>query len=397
MNAIKLPVVVVGLGLSGKAALKLLKARGIADSDIKTFDDNDPTAQYSDSEKLLADLQPQTLIVSPGVPLKTKWIAELQAQGVTITSELALAVEHLKDEKIICITGSLGKSTTVTLLAEGLKSFSKSYFLGGNIGVPLAQYAAELEEGSRLRADWLILELSSYQLENCGALKSDLSGITYLSSNHLDRYTSKDQYYQTKWSLFERTRKNCVINSNGGDLPYWAKSHKVKAPLTEVSSSSSFLGKDRLSRSQMVGQHNRDNIALAAELAKLADWPPQAYEALLNFKGLPHRMENLGEFRGIRFINDSKATTMESVLTAVEACENSYAPRSLWLLLGGRDKKLPWNQLSELSSFSNLELVFFGECRAEAQMYSRLKGHQCTSLADTLPFIKGWVKSGDLV
>jgi UDP-N-acetylmuramoylalanine--D-glutamate ligase len=161
---LKTPIAIVGMGKSGDSAKRLLIACGVSAELILTFDGKLDSANFKDSNKLMSEGKPQTLVVSPGVPLASAWIKDAKNRGVFITSEITLACSCLSTEKLIGVTGSVGKSTTVSLLQAGLEAFSKTGFVGGNLGIPFATYAADVVEKKRPVADWVVLELYRYQL-----------------------------------------------------------------------------------------------------------------------------------------------------------------------------------------------------------------------------------------
>ncbi|MEN0057779.1 MAG: UDP-N-acetylmuramoyl-L-alanine--D-glutamate ligase [Bdellovibrio sp.] len=405
MNAfiknLQTPIAIVGMGKSGEAARRLLIQAGITPNSIVTFDAKLISANFQDPTILMAQVQPRTLIVSPGVPLATPWIALARQQGVRITSELSLACSFLTTEKLIGVTGSVGKSTTVSLLGAGLQAFSSSSFVGGNLGTPFADYAADIVEEKRPPADWVVLELSSYQLENCENLNLNYGAITYFSPNHLERYSDLEHYYKTKWTLLNHTQSSVFLNKNGGDLVSYSQTHPAlssQIPLRIVSKHDPELASLNLTKALLIGEHNQDNLALASALALAAGWPHSAIEAMKSFRGLAHRLENLGEHKGIRFINDSKATAMESVLIATAAAHSTLSSGgTLHLLLGGRDKNLPWENLSTLTGFSPISFTFFGECREIAQKKSRLPGSAFTQLHEALDALKAQARPGDTI
>ncbi|WP_413559250.1 UDP-N-acetylmuramoyl-L-alanine--D-glutamate ligase [Bdellovibrio sp. HCB209] len=395
---LKTPIAVVGMGKSGDSAKRLLLACGIDPKNVLTFDGKLDSADFKDSNKLMSEAKPQTLVVSPGVPLSSSWIKDAQNKGVKITSEISLACSCLTTEKLIGVTGSVGKSTTVSLLQAGLEAFSESGFVGGNLGIPFASYAASVVEQKRPVADWVVLELSSYQLENCEGLSLDISAITYFTSNHLERYDSIEHYYQTKWNILGITKNKMLLNSEGGDLVEYSKSQKPSSQVKVISKKDADLLSHQLEKAQLIGQHNQDNLALATALAKEAAWPEAAIEGMKNFKGLSHRLENLGEVKGVRFINDSKATALDSVMiAAAAAAETLSTGGKLFLLLGGRDKNLPWEQISSLHKMRDAEFVFFGECREIAQSKSKLTGQSFARLEEAIGYIFSNVKAADTV
>lgn len=398
IDFLKRPIAVVGMGMSGEAARRLLLLNRVKPADLITFDDKPGNADYSDPQKLLQERNPQTLVVSPGVPLSKEWIIDAQEHGALVTSELALGLHFLTTEKIIGVTGSVGKSTTVSLLEAGLKAFSPDSFVGGNIGRPLADYVSDLLERKRAKAPWLVLELSSYQLENCGNLKCEISSLTYLTPNHIDRYESLAAYYDRKWELVGRTNKSVVLNQHGGDLPKYARGRKADAELLWTDQNDEELVPYDLQDAKLLGSHNQDNLALAAKIAKEAGWPQEAFQGMKDFPGLPHRMENLGLRQKIRFVNDSKATTMDSVKTAALGLyEQMDRKTQLVLLLGGKDKDLPWNELAELKKIQKLRPVFFGSVGAKAKEMSGLEGEVFPKLKDAIDALHSIVKQGDTV
>lgn len=392
----KAPILIVGMGKSGKSALRLLLLLGYSHDQIKTFDGKPGVADFHKPEELFT-LKPQTLLVSPGVDLKTPWIQNLVQSGCKLTSEIDLAVQHLKTEKVIAITGSMGKSTTTSLLAVGAQSFSPNSFAGGNLGFPLADYVADVLENKRPRADWVILELSSYQLENCPHLKSNLSILTALSPNHLERYATLEDYYSAKWTLKDKTEGPFLLNFDNSEISRWC-APKLDNQCLQVRVKNSEFKNFHLNNAKLVGDHNQQNLALAAQTALSLQWPQSSIEAMKNYAGLSHRIENAGTHQGVQFINDSKATTMESVLAAVEACLPLVKNNGvLHVLLGGRDKNLPWEDLSKLSQYKRIQYYFFGEFSEGAQKKSKLSGNLYLKLQSAIEDTIKKAKAGDVV
>ena len=364
------PIAIIGLGKSGRSALALLKAIGLKETDLLTFDQKDPSAQLSNPEDLVAK-NPRTLVVSPGVPLSLDWVQSLIHWGAVLTSEISLATAFLTTEKIIGVTGSVGKSTVVSLLGAAARTKDIHFFIGGNLGTPFCDYALRVVNNEPV-ATWIVLELSSYQLENCSYLELDFSAITFLSANHLERYPDLMSYYETKFKITATTKKTCVINSTSVDAVKYSSLAKCHV---ELINSSSSLSKDERTKITLLGSHNHDNFAVAKKLAQLAGWNTSAIQEMTFFQGLPHRLEDIGTFKGVRFINDSKATALDSVCVAVESClEKVTAPHSLYLLLGGKDKNLPWFDLAFLKQEARIKFVFFGSCGGLAKDLSGLSG-----------------------
>lgn len=381
---LELPIAIIGLGVSGESAYKLLRALGLPKSDVATYDKKNP-ADFSDELQLIQNFKPKTLLVSPGVPLKQDWIQKFLAAGGKLTSELSLATALLTDEKIIAVTGSVGKSTTVSILGAGAKAADPFCFVGGNLGLPLASYVTDLLAGSRKKATWVVLELSSYQLENYENLRSEISALVSLVPNHLERYDSLEDYYRTKWSLADKTASTLVLNKNGGDLFAWAKNLTTRASIVWPEPTNAKI--------QLLGSHNRDNFALAQKISELAGWPAESLEKMQSFSGLAHRLENISAAGGPLIVNDSKSTTVESVRSAVQSLQSAYSG-TLHLLLGGKDKNLPWEELSKFLP-ANTQVYFFGECAQLAKSKSAVPGDIFESLAPAIASAFGSLKKGD--
>ena len=390
---LKPPIAVIGLGKSGSSALKLLTAVGFTNTELITFDEKSDAADVTNTDTLLSR-KPKTLVVSPGVPLSSPWIKTLIQQGCFLTSEISLAASLVTSEKLIGVTGSVGKSTVVSLLGSALQQEDPNHFLGGNLGTPFCEYALRLLSGGPV-ANWIVLELSSYQLENCQGLNLDFSAITFLSENHLERYESVNHYYAAKLSITARTNNTCVFNSSSPDCVVFSKQAKCSSVLT--SAVTDLADNDR-SKICLIGPHNHDNFAVAAKLAKLASWTSLSFEKMYSFAGLPHRLENIGVFDGIHFINDSKATALDSVLVASNGCLKEIESGSkLIILIGGKDKNLPWAQLSVLKDEPQIQLIFFGACASLVKTVLKSDGPVFSNLKDAVNRSFANANSGDIV
>jgi len=385
--------VVIGIGKSGTAAKNLLLASGIPAASVHTFDEKNTAADFTQWDQLNA-LPVGTLVVSPGVPLASAPIAALKNKGWKLTSEINLACAHLTDEVLIGITGSVGKSTVTSLLGQALRADDSNAFVGGNLGIPFAEYALQLLTQKK-KSKYIAIELSSYQLENCADLKLDYSAITFLSSNHLERYPSADAYYMTKCEIGAKTKQVCVLNENSKDLVQYRARIPGKTELVSYKNSNE---KSYLEKSQLIGEHNLDNLAIALKLAQHLKLSARALEAMVQFKGLYHRLETVGTFQDRLFINDSKATAMDSVLVATQAALTKTAQdKKLFLLLGGKDKNLPWEELNVLSQYKNINFIFFGHCGDIAKNKSQLHGSQFAKLSEALQHVFTQTQSGDVV
>ncbi|MBY0553211.1 UDP-N-acetylmuramoyl-L-alanine--D-glutamate ligase [bacterium] len=390
---LKTPIVVIGLGKSGKSALSLLTEFGFNDQQLFTYDEKDLSANFHKPEQILAT-GPKTIVVSPGVPLKTDWIQKLIASGAELTSEISLAASLLTTEKVIGVTGSVGKSTVVSLLGVGARTIDSHAFVGGNLGVPFCNYALDLVKGKN-RADWVVLELSSYQLENCKKLSLDYSIITFLSPNHMERYADLEEYYQTKLTITSITKNICLFNKTSADCASYARQSKCNHILIN---SENFSHTELLPQVYLIGLHNKDNFALASEIAHICKWPEKAFSEMTRYRGLAHRLEFVATLTGVTYVNDSKATAMDSVLVATRGClENISDGNKVYLLLGGKDKNLPWEQLQPLSLNEKIIPVFFGACGNLAKQKANLSGEYFEKLGSAINYCQKRAQSGDVV
>lgn len=387
------PIAVVGLGKSGLSAHKVLLAGGHAPSDIILFDEKSAEAQVKNWDELSL-VQAKTWVVSPGVPLQSLHIAEARAKGVLITSEISLAASLVENEKLIGITGSVGKSTVTSILGVGARTVDGNCFVGGNLGTPFCDYALGILNG-KPRAKWVILELSSYQLENCTGLELDHSIVTYLSANHLERYRSLLDYYLTKLKITEITKQLCLFNKTSADCREYIKQSKCPAQLMNAEE---FSNHHSLPPLLMIGSHNRDNYALAAQTALNCGWGETSLQAMAAYRGLPHRLEFVASVRNVAYIDDSKATAMDSVLVATNASLEALTEHNkLFLLLGGKDKNLPWHELSVLKDNPVIIPVFFGECGVLAREKSALAGEYFEKLGNAIGYCQKRAVDGDVV
>lgn len=399
IDFLKKPVAVVGMGLSGEACKKLLEQNGLSSRDILTFDEKGGKAQFHSPEDLIEVGKPKTIVVSPGYPLAKEWIQEFRDLGGEVTSELALSLLFLDKEKIIGVTGSVGKSTVTSLLGVSLLDFDPNGFVGGNLGTPLATYITELQRGVRKEAaKWIVLELSSYQLENAGTLSLEYSVITYLTPNHIDRYSSLENYYETKYTIAARTKKALIANEAGGDLKKFLKGRKMDCQLLWTSQSDDEIARFHFDAAKLLGSHNQENLAVAAKVAREAGWSNSSIEKMKEFPGLAHRMENLGTFYGVTLINDSKATTIESVITAALGLYDQMDKKAqLILLLGGKDKNLPWSDLKILQKIQKLRPIYFGQSRDLAKEGLGLEGPRFSSLKEAVVPASEMAQKGDYI
>ncbi|MEO1445312.1 MAG: UDP-N-acetylmuramoyl-L-alanine--D-glutamate ligase, partial [Cyanobacteria bacterium J06635_11] len=329
---------VIGLGRSGIAAARVLVDQGYE----VVLSDRGPAKHHRDDAKALKEegitvklnhaFAPPTkdktpldlLVVSPGVPWDAPELVAAREQGIDTIGEMELAWRALKDIPWLGITGTNGKTTTTALVAAIFKAAGLNAPACGNIG-----YAA-CELALTDKPDWIIAELSSYQIEAAATLAPTIGLWTTLTPDHLSRHKTVENYYNIKASLIKRSQ-SAVINgddpvlrgrsSEHGPNRFWTsvKGPQSIAPLAPetyiendwvIHKGEQIVQVDAL---RMVGEHNQQNLLLAVAAAKLAGIETAAIaKGVARFPGVSHRLEHISTWRGVDFINDSKATNYDA-------------------------------------------------------------------------------------
>jgi len=385
MNLSKKKVVVLGLGESGIGAAELLERQGakVFVSEEKKTPALEKAARALRARGVTFELgihtrkiiqESELAVLSPGIPLTHLPIQWIREAKVPCMSEIELA-HHFCKGKIIAITGSNGKSTTTSLLGEILEKGRKKVFVCGNIGKAFSRIALDVE-----KEDWVVLEVSSFQLEQSQAFRPHISIILNILSNHLDRHSTFEDYVMMKRRIayYQTSSDALILNQDdpftrtiGKDLPvqkyYFSRKGKVKGVFLEGKDVLSTLGGNpekvcSLERLKIPGPHNEENALSAVCAALLVKTDPSDIEkGLASFKGLSHRMEYVAEKGGIQFINDSKSTTVSSTLRALETL-----PGPIFLIAGGRDKKEDFNAFGKSTLLRKVARIYlFGEARGK--------------------------------
>src|ERR1700761_1379351 len=352
-------VLVVGLGKSGIAAARFLKARGaqVTVSDIR------PAGLISElpalldagimvetgSHGLLTFRRQDLIVVSPGVPSNTPELTTVRAMGIPIIGEMELGSEFLEGQ-IVAITGSNGKTPTTTLIGEILKASGEPTLVGGNIGRPVVDMVTESTPES-----WSVLEVSSFQLETIQTFKPRIALVLNITPDHLDRHGSFEAYAAAKTRITENQTADDFLVLNAEDEPTKLVAAKTKAqiywfsPRRQVKQGAFVHGESILFRAKeggevepimpvseipLAGAHNVENVLAAVCAARLAGVDAQTIrEAGAAFPAVEHRLEFVRELDGVKYYNDSKATNVDATVKAVESF-----PGGIHLILGGKDK-----------------------------------------------------------
>jgi UDP-N-acetylmuramoylalanine--D-glutamate ligase len=377
-------IAVIGLARSGRAAAMLLRKHGhdVYASDVASSPDTGRCAEELRAQGIVVDVgrhdlerlaRASLVVASPGVPPSARPLAFAREKGIRIASEVEVALHFLVAPRLIAITGTNGKTTTTALIAHLLRGLDLEAVEAGNIGTPLSEIASREQQPK-----WISLEMSSFQLHDTPSLKPDVGVLTNLSPDHLDRYASIEEYYADKARLFANADPNSAWVVNEDDNAVMRMVHDVaghKYPFSITEEAAAYLdarsnqlvvmGTPLLPRQDLplLGQHNVGN-ALAASLAVMAaDRSHQTQKArkgiaaaLRTFRSLPHRLELVGEFAGVQWINDSKATNVSSTAVAIDGME-----RPTVLLLGGRHKGEAYTPLAEPVRRKVKRVIAYGE------------------------------------
>ncbi|MBR1492815.1 MAG: UDP-N-acetylmuramoyl-L-alanine--D-glutamate ligase [Bacteroidaceae bacterium] len=371
-------IVVLGAAESGAGAAVLAKKEGfdVFVSDMSTIKDkykellNNHEIVWEEghhTEELI--LNADEIIKSPGIPENAPMILKIKEKNIPIISEIEFAGRYT-DAKMICITGSNGKTTTTSLIYHILKHAGYNVGLAGNIGKSLALQVAEEQH------DYYVIELSSFQLDNMYDFKADIAVLMNITPDHLDRYDFKMQnYVDAKMRIIQnQTPKDAFVFWN--DDPIVAaelKKYNIKArlcPFSEFKSNSviGYVDQDEyviegptpfnMEQEELAlrGKHNLYNSLAAGITADLAGVSnDQIREGLKTFEGVEHRLEKAGRVRGVEFINDSKATNVNACWYALDSMRTPVV-----LILGGKDKGNDYSEISDLVREKCIGLVFLG-------------------------------------
>jgi UDP-N-acetylmuramoylalanine--D-glutamate ligase len=414
-------VLVVGLGKSGLAAALFLRRRGaqVTVSDVRSAEAlaKDIPALLEEGinveaggHGLLTFRRQDLIVVSPGVPLDTPELVQVRNFGLPIIGELELAARFLKG-RTLAITGSNGKTTTTTLVGEILKEAGLPTLVGGNIGVPVVSLIDESTDDT-----WLVLEVSSFQLESTREFHPAIAVILNITPDHLDRHGTFENYALAKERIFaEQTAADCLVlnadNARAAEAStrsaarvYWFSTEQPVEQGAWVANGQVHFREHQGGVAEEVlpieaiplkGSHNVENVLAAVCAARLAGAPVEAVRrAIENFKAVEHRLEFVCTINGVDFYNDSKATNVDATEKAIAAF-----PGGIHLILGGKDKNSDYTLLSPLLRERVKAVYTIGS--AAAKIESHLRGvvpiHSCQTLDRSVKAAVQAARPGDTV
>jgi len=400
--------VVLGLGISGMEAANLLKDKGVDvtvrdnASDAKVSLRAEALRQRGVTVELGKEVQTTTwfdfCVLSPGINPEAPLVRGLVQAGLPMFGELEIAYRFCECA-IVAITGTNGKTTTTELVEAVLKAGGKRAMACGNIGTA---FSVAVRESVNL--DVMALEVSSFQLEHIVEFRPRISVHLNLTPDHLDRYKTMEEYEAAKWQIFrnqtaddyaivnanlrlpEMAAQKITINANGLPADYQLIDGWLVARGEQVL---------QQSKTNLIGQHNAENMLAALAVADLYDLPRErTIEALSSYKALPHRCENVGVIDGVTFLNDSKATNIDALEKALIAMQVPAV-----LIAGGKDKGLDFSGMRPLLREKVKAVVLIGQMTEKlfAAWSSAVPCIKAGSLAEAVDEAQKLAKTGDTV
>ena len=357
----------------------------------------------------------EVLCISGGVPLTLPIVEEALKRGIPLSNDSQIFMEVVPC-KTVGITGSAGKTTTTTLVGNMAKLAKGDHaFIGGNIGDPLINYVDNMNAD-----DLAVLELSSFQLDQMN-ISPNIAAVLNITPNHLDRHGTMEAYTNAKARILEFQSANDTAILGRDDKGAWGLKNRVKGNLLSFSLqdleeglNGTYLHDGLLSlrdgfayipllmreKVQLRGEHNIANVLAAFAIGHAAGFKlDDMLEAVEEFRGVPHRLEWVRELNGVRWYNDSIATAPERAAAAVHAFSEPIV-----LMLGGRDKNLPWGELAKLIHERVDHVVLFGEAGEMIQnaitAYSGVGSvdvHRATTLKEAVTLAAEVASAGDVV
>ncbi|MDD3810047.1 MAG: UDP-N-acetylmuramoyl-L-alanine--D-glutamate ligase [Erysipelotrichaceae bacterium] len=394
-------VLVIGLARSGKAAIRLLQKlnASIVLNEARSLELIENHQEYLDAGiEIVANGHPAELferdfdfvVKNPGINYQKEFILRLKERKIEILNEVELGYRYAAKQNYYAITGTNGKTTTVTLIEHILKGRYDNVFLAGNVGTPYCDLVVDHDLTSYSGAH-VVLELSNFQLLDMATFHPVASTIINLTPDHLDYMVSLDEYYESKLNIYQNQTEDDVYFLNKDDQvveSYFSKkpaksrvvtfSLEKPADIAIVNQAIHAFGKKivELDKIKLVGAHNVQNVMIAVGFALQAGVDATTIAAQVeSFQGVAHRIEYVTTIAGVRYYNDSKGTNTDATVTAIRAFD-----RPVILLIGGFEKNL---DISDMAALNNKikTLVCYG---ATKERFAREMSHPDTHVVDDL-------------
>lgn len=413
-------VLVYGLGITGVSSAEVLMARGIA---VDLFIDpvTDETERIRQDEQV-AKLKAKSgnsalkcfervsdidwgsydfILKSPGIRLDRPLLTEAHAHGVEVITDIELAYRLFGGERMLAITGSNGKTTTVSLLTHLLNSAGYTAIAVGNIGTPILSSMAALPQ-----RDFYVVECSSFQLSSVKTFSPRLSAILNLTPDHLEWHSSYEAYVEAKFNIasFADAEHPLYLNAEDPDTQRFYRKHLSARAIAEAvrfidKTDNAWLSGLRARKGfQLYGEHNVENALFAIAVAEtLGLSEGQIRAGLAAFKPVAHRMEKVAVVDGVEYINDSKGTNVDATVRALAGID-----RPVLLIAGGYDKKVPFDALFKAFRAHGKKLILMGETKD--QLYEQACACGMANLAicvsdmeEAVAFARAQAQEGDIV
>lgn len=415
-------VLVIGAARSGIASARFLVRRGatVALNDRKPLSEWPPEALALKTERVgLIEGDPPSwlldrtdlVVVSPGVPTKAIPIRYADRRGAEVIGEIELASRFLRG-RIVAITGTNGKTTTTSLIGQMLKDAGINTQVGGNIGTALIS----MVESSR-DDGWTVVEVSSFQLETIVNFHPTVAAVLNVTPNHMDRYETLMDYAAAKHRIFMNQTAGdvAILNADDEIVSSWTKglsAHVVQFSVRRELDDGMFLrGPELVSRTnkgervlmtrdemRLRGTHNVENVLAAMAAGLACGAPPDSLrQTVRRFQPVEHRLEEVAEINAVRFFNDSKATSVDATIKALEAFADE--PGKIVLILGGRGKQAPYAPLASLIRDRVRKLILIGEDAPtiERELGSTAPFEQAQTMRDAVVQACAAAHAGDIV
>jgi len=387
-------ITVLGLGRSGKALARLLAGRGadVLISDMKGVEALDADLEALREMGVQLELGGHTekvhdgrdlVITSPGISIYSPVIVEAKKAGVPVIGEIEVAFSLTK-APIIAVTGTNGKSTTVSLIHRIITDSGRKAVLAGNIGIPLV---AEIERNPD--AEWIVAEISSFQLETVRDFNPRIGVVMNITVDHMDRHHTLEEYIGAKARLFmNHSAGDCaLLNGDDGnvrtmipgiksDLYMFSRTGEVERGAflkgreitwRDGASDTCLLSLDEI---PLLGNHNVENVMAAAAVSRLTGiGGEQVVRSLPDFKALHHRIQYVATINGVKFYDDSKGTNPGAVIAALESFSDPVV-----LIAGGKDKDMDFSEMAEVMAKKLRKLIVIGEAADKIADAARGKG-----------------------
>jgi UDP-N-acetylmuramoylalanine--D-glutamate ligase len=415
-------VLVIGAARSGIASARFLAQRGatVALNDRKRLTEWPAEALALKTEGVghIAGEVPSWLldqidlvVVSPGVPTKAIPIRYADRRGAEVLGEIELASRFLRG-RIVAITGTNGKTTTTTLIGKMLEDAGMNVQVGGNIGKALISMIESSSDDG-----WNVVEVSSFQLETIVDFHPTVAAVLNVTPNHMDRYESLMDYAAAKHNIFRNQTAGdvAILNADDDIVSSWAnglRAHLVQFSVKRELAEGLFLrGRDLVSRTndgervlatrdemQLRGTHNVENVLAAMAAALACGAPPASLrETVRRFRPVEHRLEEVAEINGVRFFNDSKATSVDATMKALDAFADDAG--KIVLILGGRGKQAPYAPLAPLIGERVRRMILIGEDAPviEKELNGAAPFERAGDMSDAVARAFAAAKPGDVV